>query len=174
MQLYHISIPAKPHIAPFAHKRYGKPVLLNGHSSLGIFIKVLLNNPQYKSKFNISHQDIRFKYLTDSIQCAVPYSHIMRNEVYTLTSDHIIAINQYLEEEFKERLFFHCQLAANWQRRRAGIDNAIQSFSTFYNIPIDTAISFDALKKIEYRYRQKKHENIFTQMSFRKIACQTA
>jgi hypothetical protein len=172
MQLYTISIPAKPHIARFAHIRYGNPIWLNADSTLGILISALLNQSAYRSKFTLSDRDLRFKYLTASIQCAAPLSEMLRGKCFALSTDHVLAVNQFLENDFEERLYFYCQRQANWQKRRAGIDAAIESFADFYGIQLDEEITFDGLKKMEYRFRKKKTEKIFAEMSPHKMANQ--
>lgn len=169
MQLYTVSIPAKPHIARFAHTRYGNPVQLGAKNTLGCLINALLSGSNHRAKFSPHHADLRFKYLTGGIHCAAPLSEMLRGKTFGLSLDNILVINQFLENEFEEKLYFYCQRQANWQKRRSGIDAAIEAFAKFYGILLDEEITYEALKKMEYRTRQRKLKKIFAEMSPQKL-----
>lgn len=159
MQLYHIRIPAKPYISKFAHVRYGNPVPINNSSALSALIRGLLAKPGYNVKYASSQENLRLRYLTAHIACSAPVSQ-MPQLGYALTTDHIIQINAFLEEDFKERLQLFVAKTANWQARRSGIDQAIEAFANHYGIIIDDEITFDGLKKMEYRARTQATERI--------------
>ena len=103
MQLYTISIPAKPHIARFATIRYGNPVFIQSKTTLGILINALLNTSSYRSKFVSRDIDLRLKYLKSEIPCAAALSDMVRGKTFGLSPDHIIGINQFLENQFRPR-----------------------------------------------------------------------
>jgi hypothetical protein len=161
MQLYSIRIPAKSHIAKFAHIRYGDPVLINNATALAALIRGLLHKPNFNSQYTSGKENLRLKYLNAQIHCAAPLSN-MAHIGYALTADHIIQINAFLEEDFKERLQLFVAKTANWEHRRAGIDQAVEAFAHHYGIIIDQDITLDGLKKIEYRARTQatsRHPN---------------
>lgn len=160
MQLYSIRIPAKPYIAKFAHRRYGFPVLINNSTALSALIRGLLHKPGFNIKHSCTKENLRLRYFTGAIQCAAPISQ-MPQIGYALTTDHIIQINAFLEEDFKERLQLFVAKTANWDQRRSGIDQAIEAFALYYNIILDEEISFDGLKKMEYRARMAPDKSSF-------------
>ena len=167
MQLYKVSIPAKPYIAKFAHKRYGNPVSINNASTLSALIRGLLHKPAFDCKYSISKSDLRFKYFTSLIECTAPLTQ-MAQLGYALTTDQIIQVNTFLEEDFKERLMLFVAKSADWQQRRAGIDQAIEAFAEYYSILIDEEITFDGLKKMEYRARTCTGKKTFPNVNIHK------
>ena len=152
MQSYSIRIPAKPYIAKFAARRYGNPVGINNSTALSALIRGLLHKPGFDIKHSTVKENLRLKYFTGHILCEAPLSQ-MPQIGYALTTDHIIQINAFLEEDFKERLQLFVAKTANWEARRSGIDQAIEAFAAYYSIQLEEEITFDGLKKMEYRAR---------------------
>lgn len=69
--------------------------------------------------------------------------------------DHIIAINQFWKKSFDHQLHLFCMKYVNKEARFAGYSMAIEAFARMNGIDIDQDISFDGLKKAEYRFRTK-------------------
>ena len=72
-------------------------------------------------------------------------------------------MNRYFENKFEEELsrFVDKQDLEGWGKYK----NAIEAFAKHYNIEIEEDISFEALKKMEYRFRKKNLENSLRRLS---------
>jgi hypothetical protein len=73
---------------------------------------------------------------------------------FDMPKDKAMAINAFIEEIFSEHLYWWCQVATQTKGRYKGYDNAILQFAQKHNITIDEDISFDGLKKKEFRQRK--------------------
>lgn len=156
-----VTIPAKAHIAKYAALRYGSPIRINNTTTLGALMVGLLQKPNFNTCYPVSKKDIRFLYLTQSIQFIgdIRDWYIIGS---TLTDEHIIQVNTFLENDFADRLSVFVWSQMNHQARYKGINEAIEQFARHYNIIIDTDISFEGLKKMEYRRRKDVEKSLTT------------
>lgn len=107
---------------------------------------------------NKNDSAIRISYMQDTVNFCASFK-TMAYKGHSINPDKIIAINRYFEDVFIDDLYRFClertKGSSGW---RPGIDAAIEEFARAFNIIIDTDISFDALKKAEYRHRKKQEE----------------
>jgi hypothetical protein len=97
------------------------------------------------------------------LQIKVPLnSKNLRTVGYYIREDNVVLLNRFLEECFETALRQFISEGAKGEGRYVGYKDAYYAFAEAYNIIIDEDISFDGLKKIEYRSRKKKSENLFT------------
>lgn len=156
---YTIKVPTKIYLRKYAYAKYGHPFPLNYNSTLGTLIICLLDKSPFSINMNDDKKDVRMSYMNDVIECTAAATP-MRYKSCSLDNDKIIAINRYLENEFTLELHKWCEERKEKRSWRPGIDKAINTFADQYSIIVDIDITFDALKKAEYRYRIRK-EKIF-------------
>ena len=69
----------------------------------------------------------------------------------------IIYLNKHFEEKFEEELSRHCFLLSFF---KIEIKDALEDFCLRHNISIDDDITYEALKKKEFRARKILEQNI--------------
>ncbi|MEP7375516.1 MAG: hypothetical protein ABI675_19380 [Chitinophagaceae bacterium] len=156
---YTIKVPTKIYLRKYVTAKYGHPLPLNYNSTLGTLIICLLDKSPFSINMNKEKKDVRLSYMNDVIECTAAATQ-MRYKNYSLDDDKIIAINRFIENEFVDELYGWCVDKIEKRLWRPGIDKAINSFADNYGIVVDIDITFDALKKAEYRHRKRK-EKIF-------------
>lgn len=151
---FFITIPAPAYIARFLTSRYGSIIPLYESTQIG---KDLYNLLRYPLGCTLSSEKKHL--LTSFFNSYIKFRlHIKRkNEIVTDPSlDHIIVINRYLKDHFDKQLNFFCAHYINPERLgSAGYKCAIESFARMNNISLEEDITFEALKKAEYRFRKK-------------------
>lgn len=152
MLKYSIKVPTKIYLRKYITAKYGNPFPLNYNSTLGTLIICLLDKTPFSTGMNSSDKDVRLSYMNDAIECVSP-AVSARYKSFELDNDKIIAVNRYMENEFTLELHKWCEDRKEKRVWRPGIDKAINSFADQYNIVVDVDITFDALKKAEYRHR---------------------
>lgn len=163
-----VRVAAQPHIAKYANIRYGNPIPLKNSNALGALAIGLMAKPAFQTKLSQTHRDIRFARLTGNIFFSLSIKE-WQALGGNLTDDHILQINSFIEQDFIDRLAIFTWSQINTERRRSGYTEAIERFAHFYNIEISEDITFDGLKKMEYR-RRISGKNIFPDMSPRQFA----
>lgn len=99
-------------------------------------------------------RDLRMKFFNDELIFKTPVTN-MRTVGLGLSDDAIIQLNRFFETMFENDLYEFCKRHIDPTCRRAGYDKAITMFADQYAIDLDSDISFEALKKTEFRMRKK-------------------
>lgn len=159
---YTIEVPTKSYLRKYITAKNGGDLQLNYNTTLGTLVLCLLEKDYFSINMNTESKDVRISYMTDKITFVVRAS-TMYYKGFSLSNDKIIAINRYMENEFAEELHKYCQ--GNIEKRdwRPGRNKAVYTFAEKYGIDLYEDISFEALKKAEYRFRirsEKKPEKI--------------
>lgn len=153
-RLFTFSIPAKPHIAQFTHQRIGQPVFINNDTAVGSMCIALLQKKTFNTQLDAHGKHNHFLNYTSRIFLAMPVS-----QYYHLGSkfnqDHIIHINRFLQLQFEESLRLFVDTAVDHRQRYRNLDEVLELFAAKWSLEIDHHISYDNLKKIEYRTRKK-------------------
>ena len=108
------------------------------------------------------HEEDKKKKLTaytGGVVCKAPLS-MMKDYGYCMSTDKIVQINRFYEKLFYEKLFLFVQHKLDKNKRKMGVQDAINDYCDIYGIDIDTDISYDAMRKAEYRNRNNPN-NIF-------------
>ncbi|MGN6293783.1 MAG: hypothetical protein ACTHMV_13650 [Chitinophagaceae bacterium] len=154
-KLYTIKVPTKTYLRKYATVKYGTELKYN--STLGIILLSFLEKKVFSTKMNEADVNTRLQYMNDFL--------VFTSSIKTagwkglhLSQDKVIAINRFLESNFVEEMHSYCCRHKKNQTWRPGIDKAIHSFAEQYGIIVDVDITFDALKKSEYRYRRALEE----------------
>jgi hypothetical protein len=163
-QAYTVKVPTKTHLRKFIYAKHGYPLKLNYQTNYGTIILCMLNREDFSIKMSQFKIDVRLAHMNDSIELTSPIN-TMHYKGYNMSSDAVIAVNRYFENEFAEELYRYCRDNIKDRNWRPGIHQAIHSFAEIYGIEVDIDISFEALKKCEWRYRKREEEK---QMSRKK------
>lgn len=156
-----VTIPAKAHIAKYSAVRYGHTIRISNTTAVGALMIGLLNKPSFNSGYPTHKKDIRFLHFNSHIQFIADI-----RDWYTvgthLSDEHIIQVNTFLENDFADRLAVYVWSQTNHNTRYRGINEAIISFADHLGIVIDEDITFDGLKKMEYRKRKELEKSLTT------------
>lgn len=158
---YSVKVPTKSYLRKYIYAKYGQPIKLNYTTTLGTLILCMLDKEAFTVKMSEQKKEQRIQYMNDEIILTAPLT-TMRWKGYSLTKDKIIAINRYLEDLFVEDLHRYCKFNIKDTAWRPGIKDAIFSFADAYGIDVETDISFEALKKAEFRYKKKNEKKVVT------------
>lgn len=146
-----VAIPCKRYLAKFAHSVYGLHIKADSSTMFGFFLAQCLEKNRYESRANYSG-----KYI-DEAQIKIEISQFTFNNIgFDISPSKVLAINTFLEKIFTEHLYQWCVIATKKNCRFKGLDEQIRSFAQHHGIVLDDDqedISFDALKKKEYRFR---------------------
>lgn len=151
-----ISVLTKPYLKKYFHTKYGNPIIFSTENYFGICLAGLLQRPVriHKKKDFLRMRVDKFTELMD-ILC--PISFLTNDVLGTYISDsHTISLNKLFEEKFEEELTFFSTVL-----NICGVEtkDAIEEFCKNYNIEVGSDISFEALKKKEYRFRKNLENN---------------
>jgi len=166
-QYFVVKIPVKPYIKKYLQALYGRPVVFSTTNYFGATIIAFLDRKFYSTR----KEDIvfkRFDKLTDAIDIYLPKYWLNKRGIsygYDVSMQNTIIINKMFEERFAEDICKHCTL---YDTMGFDIKDAIEDFCTVHMVDIETDISFDALKKKEYRYRKEKQKQFHTNLSCQK------
>lgn len=160
MRTFAVNIPTKSYLRKYLHKRYGYPVVINNRTLIGSVLVAFLKKKVYSDRSNATDLQNTFATLTDRLECVVS-----RDEVFYgncglhIEQEKVILINRYFAAQFEEDVHRFCQQHITNNGRHPGYDRALEKFADMYDIEFDVDITFEALKKMEYRYRKKLEEN---------------
>lgn len=156
-----ITVQTKPYIKKYLHAKYGNPLIFSTDNYFGICLAGLLQRPirVHKKKEALRLRTDRFNAFLE-ISCPMSF---LTNDVlgFDISDSNVISLNKLFEEKFEEELTFYTTIL-----NICGVEtkDALEDFCKNYDIEIGDDISFDALKKKEYRFR-KKYTNISAQVS---------
>ncbi len=149
---FELTIPTKPYLKKYLHSLYGDPLIFTIENHFGICIAAFLHRPLL-----FHHRKELLKMRTDKFEATLtirlPFTILTeRRGGYDISDRYIITLNKLFENRFEEDLWRFC-IAMNL--RKIETKDAIELFCSIYNISIDEDITFDALKKKEWRFRKK-------------------
>lgn len=150
---YCITVPVKTYIAKYFTHLYGHPIPLSHQDDFGDSILTKLSTAPLirPTKYD---RNITMRYFKTAVKLQVPMHMFYRLE-NKITDAHIININRFLENTFETSFctWVLCQAAAKVQRK-----TAIEQFCDAHDIDLEIDITYEALKKLEYRDRIYKEK----------------
>lgn len=150
---YHcISLPIKSYIRKYAESVFGSPVKADHSTSLGCFINACLEKNVYSNRHLA--ENFIYKDVTDKLPILIN-SWQFNALGFDFSDDKVIQLNRFLENVFEEDLFRFCQSYIDPSKRYKGFREAIEKFCSRHKIELEIDVTFDAIKKIEYRKRKK-------------------
>ncbi len=149
-KFYTINIPTKSYLKKYLVGKYGHPIILNYSTLIGSTVLAFLSKkiPTDTSDWK---KDIRYRSFTDEIWFKIAASQVQSyHHGMNITQQQVIVINRHFENEFEEYLFHFCnyQIAKNTRTTRK---RSIELFAETFNIEIDLDVTFECLKKSDYR-----------------------
>lgn len=162
-----VSLPVKTYIRKYIASLYGEPLLLNLDSDIGFMILNTLAS-RLESKMSRGYVDLWKKRFTDKMVFRIPYHYfsITRKDVSPNT---YVLVNRMIETIFERDLERYVSLhrAAGHETKRA-----IELFCENHGIELEVDITFDAIKKQEYRLRKKNIQKLSRNLSPQKTLFQ--
>ena len=153
-QTYKVLLPTKTYLRKYIYAEHGWPLVLNYNSVLGTLVLSLLEKQEFTIDMREGKMQKRIQYMNDELEFTALLS-TMPYKGYSLSNDKIIAINRYIENSFVEDLHRYCKYHIKETGWRPGINKAIEAFAESYGIELEKDISYEALKKAEYRYKKR-------------------
>lgn len=179
-----VYIPTKTYLKKYAHYKLGEYVFADGSHAIQKYLTNLLEKKLYDYDFKALNRQFN-----DSLPVSVTRS-AFEKIGFGIRPENVIDFNNFLEHLFDEDLYTFCQ---NYLRDYKVAGSAILTFASEYNISLTVRtrrkltkeprledarnefarkvgleigddISFECLKKMEYRARKRleNHGNIFS------------
>jgi hypothetical protein len=152
---FSVTIATKPYLKKYLHALYGNPLIFSTTNYFGMSVAAFLERP-----IEIQHsKDVlrrRTDKYEDKIEIKCPTSFLTKGRMgFDITDHHTITLNKLFEERFEEDLFRYCNMGIVY---KVEVKKSIEQFCWKHRIEIDGDITFDAIKKKEWRYRTKMEE----------------
>ena len=161
-------VPTKPYLKKYLQALYGETVVVSSgkvdtNKYFGAMLAVLVEKRVNLVRRSAEEIKSRFDKLTVHLEVQLPIWYLKEYKFGNgLSNESAITLTKLFEERFEEELFMFCQL---FQMCGTEIKDSLEMFCNQYNIIIDEDISFDSLKKKEYRFRKNMLE---TEENFRR------
>lgn len=156
MQFYTIHLPVKTYIRKYLEQRFGNPIVIDGKTIISDIVLSKLSS-KLNSKLPPTDIDTRLNRFTDQIPIRIPF-HYWYSLEKTFSQHSIVRINRFFENSFEEDLHKHVDLQMRYIPKMER-KTAIESFAAEHRLDIELDITFEAMKKMEYRHRQEKENS---------------
>jgi hypothetical protein len=178
-----VKIPTKPHLKKYIEHHLSPSLMIPGDHPVQKFLYIMLEKKFYRYDFK-SFESGPCHELEFHIS-KYTFSHVGS----TISRQNVMVINDYLQELFDRDLYSFCrdfekyadfnevaymQFASfysipvkrseaymhkkNWLQKPS-LKQILEQFASLYSIDLEKDISFDALKKMEYRVRKRLEKN---------------
>jgi midasin (ATPase involved in ribosome maturation) len=154
---YSIIVPTKTYLRKYVYAEHGFPLNINYTTTLGTLILCMLEKEVFTVKMSEPKKEMRIQFMNDHLEFSASLN-TMHYKGSGLSKEKVIAINRYIENSFVEDLHRYCKYHIRETNWRPGIKDAIYAFAESYGIDVETDISFEALKKAEFRYKKRMEE----------------
>lgn len=154
MQFFTLSLPVKGYVKKYLQQKYGCPLTLSANDVFSdvLLAMLLVPVPTKRSRQELDQQLGRRCHRLD---IRIPFSMFYRlpKEI----SEHSqVRINTYFENRFREEFCDTVERLVTFGKIERQL--AIEHFAAINRLEMDEDISFDCLKKMEYRYRKEREE----------------
>ncbi|RYZ63039.1 MAG: hypothetical protein EOO14_00380 [Chitinophagaceae bacterium] len=156
MQQFTIHLPVKAYVKKYLHQKYGSPLTLSaGNVFSDVFLAMLLVPAPIKNQRR--ELDLQLNRYTEKVQVKIPIDLLYRvpND---LTEHSTGRLNRFFENMFKEDFCEKVEHLVSFGKIER--QTAMEHFCVLYGFEMEEDISFDALKKMEWRYRKEKAEKM--------------
>lgn len=164
---FSLVIYTKPYLKKYLHSLYGNPLIFDKDNLFGVTVAAFLDKPL---DFHVTKEELRCrtdKY-TEKMEVFLPRTILTKRRSlgYDLTDQHTITLNKFFETRFTEDLARWCELGAIY---KVEFKKNLEDFCYRHKIELEYDISFDAIKKKEYRFRDK-HKAVENKTALRVVA----
>lgn len=160
MQHFTFILPCKTHIKKFVTATLGAPIIVDLKTDTGfVILSTLTSRLEGKvPRGSIDHWEDRYK---DKLTFRIPihYFSISKKETSPFT---FVLLNRYFENLFEKEFNIFVGKKKN---EGATIKKCIEDFLDQYGIDLEIDISFDAIKKSEWRYRKTLSNKVSRNLS---------
>lgn len=149
---FSVQLPTKAYLKKYIEVLYGTPVSFDTNSYLGKIIAVVLDKNVFPERSRtVIHKtfDVYDKQLTIFLPIRWMQKYYYGTDI---SAKKVVYINKLIEDKFEEELFMYCKALDLLGIERK---DALLEFCNKYNLEIDEDITFECIKKMEYRIRQK-------------------
>lgn len=150
MHSFTFVLPSKTYIKKFITSTHGDPIKLDLKTDFGFVVLTTLAS-RLDGKMSRGNIDLWQNRFVDKIIFKIPF-HYLRITKRELTPATFVLLNRYFENQFEREVgrFIDKSLASG-----NTIKKGIEDFMDKYNIDLEHDISYEAVKKAEYRNRKK-------------------
>lgn len=161
-KFYEIQVPCKPYIRKFAVSLYGETIHADSSTTLGLIITHSLEKNYYTTRHLTEVKRAEFlreRPCNISIKINKWQFEAIGHDIKGGTH---LTINRFLETLFDENLYLHVSCRLKEDKEMKGYKDAIIEFAEkhclvlFPDIGEKEDITYEGLKKKEYRFRKKK------------------
>lgn len=152
-----VTIPTKKFLKKYLQANYGEELIFNMDSDMGYFLSLLMEKriyPEYDRQ-QIHRSIDKYDIL---VTIRLPRKWVEKYRYgFDIDPKKAVFFNKMIFRSFRQELFRYCALMEihNIEKKHALLD-----FARYYKLEIDEDITFETLKKMEYRYRQKYFEKL--------------
>lgn len=151
---FSLVIYTKPYLKKYLQSLYGNPIIFDKDNLFGLTVAAFLERPL---DFHVTKEELRCrtdKY-TEKLEVFLPKTILTkrRSMGFDLTDQHTITVNKFFETRFTEDLVRWCELGLVY---KVEFKKNIEDFCHRHKIELEYDISYDAMKKKEYRLRERK------------------
>lgn len=164
---FSVQIPTSPYLKQFIKAEFGEPIPINNYNLVGVFLIGVLQKENFNTRLPNEKKDFRYTRFTTAVTCVAPIT-LIRNFGFALNADATIQINRFFEEYFDRELYLFVKRNTDPGKRYAGYKQAIEAFAVLHSLDLENTVTFDALKKMESRYRKKIEDKSVATLSPRK------
>lgn len=161
---FSVQIPTSPYLKKFVIAEFGDPIRINNDSLIGVFLIGILEKQNFHIPLKLDEKDFRYRHFTEKITCIAPTT-LMKDFGFAIKADHAIQLNRFFEEHFDRELYYFVKRNTIAGARYAGYKQAIEAFAALYSIELEKTVTFESLKKMEYRYRTKMYKKSVEDLS---------
>lgn len=162
MKSFTFRLPVKKYIQKYLTTLHGETIPAVMDSDFGFVVLMTLSS-RLEAQVCRGYNDQFFwdNPYKGTVTFTVPYHYFYLTKK-ELTKQTCIMLNRYFETKFEEDL---ARFIDNFTVRGGKYKAAIFAFASVYNIELDVDISFEGLKKMEYRWRKKNQEKFLCRLS---------
>jgi len=161
MKYFTFRLPVKKYIQKYLTTLYGETIPATMDTDIGFIILNILAS-RLESQVARGYNKQLQAGVPGSVTFTIPifYWYYTKKQLSVHTC---ILLNRFLENRFEDEL---CRFIAMRDTEGHGkYKKAIEDFSRIYNIELEEDITFDGLRKMEYRSRKKRAEVSLCKMS---------
>lgn len=160
MKYFSFKLHVKPHIQKYLTALYGVRIPANLESEVGLVVLNIISSRMESKvcRWHLLQSEERHQ---GEVTFMIPinYYYLTQKDVSKLTRG---LLNRYFESRFQTDL---CRHVSAYTQFGGGYKAAIEKFADMHGIVLEEDITFDGLKKIEYRHRKKNLEKAVRSLS---------
>lgn len=160
MKSFTFRLPVKKYVQKYLTTLHGETIPAIMETDLGFVVLMTLSS-RLEGKVCRGYNNQWKDPYKSTVTFTVPYHYFYLTKK-ELSIHTCILLNRYFETKFEEDL---SRFVDSFMVKGGKYKSAIEAFAEIYGIEIEDDISYEALKKMEYRFRKKNEELILRRLS---------